>query len=73
MTREKKPGRTNKNNQGGYTMKTNTCKTCGSGYDLEDVFAELFGDYAPASNDKLCPTCEAEWIETHKNETYNGE
>ena len=54
-------------------MKTNTCKTCGSSYEVKDVFAELFGSEAPASNGKLCPTCEAVWLETHKNETYKGE
>lgn len=49
------------------------CKACGKEYEVEDIFKELFGVEAPASSDKLCPTCEAAWIKAHKGETYEGE
>lgn len=50
----------------------NTCKSCGTTYVVEDAFAEIFGEVAPPSNDKMCPDCEAKWLEAHKNEIYEG-
>lgn len=56
-------------------MKTtkNICRKCGKSYEVKDLFAELFGAPAPASDKWLCPDCDADDIKANKHLTYEGD
>ena len=60
-------GQNNEREEDMKNIVVNTCKECGVKYETEDVFAEVFGEVAPANSDHLCPECSAKLVESQKD------